>query len=58
MEARNDMLNVRVPAKLKAELQKLADAEHRKLSDYVVLALRQHVEATTRRTRQKGHAHG
>jgi predicted DNA-binding protein len=46
---RDDHLSVRVPADLKATLQQLADAEHRKLADYVHHALQQHVEAITRR---------
>lgn len=37
-------LNVRLPQKLKDALQRLADAEQRTLSNYVVLVLSQHVE--------------
>jgi predicted transcriptional regulator len=44
-------LSVRVPAALKAELQRLAAAEHRRLADYVHHALQQHVEASTRKRR-------
>ena len=43
---RDDHLSVRVPADLKAALQKLADAEQRTLASYVHFVLHQHVEST------------
>jgi predicted transcriptional regulator len=36
-------LSFRVPVQLKAELQKLADADRRALSPYLVIALEKHV---------------
>jgi hypothetical protein len=38
--------SIRWPTDLKAELQRRASAEHRKLSNYVIHTLREHVEAT------------
>ena len=43
---RDDHLSVRVPADLKAALQRLADAEQRTLASYVHRVLHQHVEST------------
>ena len=40
---RDGHLSVRVPADLKAELQKLADAQQRTLASYVHHVLHQHV---------------
>jgi predicted DNA-binding protein len=42
---RDDHLSVRVPADLKAALQRLADAEQRTLASYVHHVLHQHVES-------------
>jgi predicted transcriptional regulator len=50
---RDDTLNVRIPSDLKAALQRLADAGQRKLSDYVVLALRQRVDKGEKRKERK-----
>jgi predicted DNA-binding protein len=41
---RDEHLSVRVPADLKAALQRLADAEQRTLASYVHHVLHQHVE--------------
>ena len=41
---RDDHLSVRVPADLKAALQRLADDEQRTLASYVHHVLHQHVE--------------
>ena len=43
---RDDHLSVRVPADLKAALQRRADAEQRTLASYVHHVLHQHVENT------------
>ena len=40
--ARDDKFSLRLPADLKAELQKRADAESRNLAAYVVLVLQAH----------------
>ena len=40
---RDEKFSMRLPAELKAELQRRADAEARSLGAYVVLALQQHV---------------
>jgi predicted DNA-binding protein len=45
---RDDHLSVRVPADLKAALQRLADAEQRTLASYVHRVLHQHVESVDR----------
>ena len=45
---KDDHISVRVPADLKAALQKLADAEQRTLASYVHFVLHQHVTATGR----------
>jgi predicted DNA-binding protein len=42
---RDDHLSVRVPADLKAALQRLADAEQRTLASYVHHVLHHHVES-------------
>ena len=42
-------LSYRIPAWLKAELQKLADADRRSLGPYLVLVMEQHVEAAKKR---------
>jgi hypothetical protein len=46
-------LNVLVPAPLKADLQKLADADRRNLSQYVVLKLEQIVSDEKAKTKRK-----
>ena len=46
METRDVVLSIRVTASMKAELQRRADASRRKLADYVVLVLEDHVEDT------------
>jgi predicted HicB family RNase H-like nuclease len=45
--ARDDKFSMRLPADLKAELQRRADAEDRSLAAYIVLALQKHVEETS-----------
>lgn len=42
-----------VPAALKAELQKLADADRRKLGPYIQLVLEQHVAAEKAKAKKK-----
>ena len=42
----DDKLSMRLPADLKVELQRRADAESRSLAAYIVLALQQHVAST------------
>ena len=42
--SRTDVLSYRVPKELRAELQKLADADKRKLASYIQLVLADHVE--------------
>ena len=44
MAEKTASLSYRVPAKLKEDLQKLADADKRKLSQYIQVALEAHVE--------------
>ena len=43
---RDEKFSMRLPAELKAELQRRADADSRSLAAYVVLALQKHVEGT------------
>jgi predicted HicB family RNase H-like nuclease len=43
---RDEKFSLRLPADLKAALQRRADAEDRSLASYVVLALQQHVKNT------------
>jgi hypothetical protein len=43
--AKTAALSYRVPEELKAELQKLADADRRKLGQYIQLVLEAHVES-------------
>lgn len=43
---RDAALSIRIPADLKAELQKRADADARSLASYVTLALQKHVDRT------------
>lgn len=45
------VMSLRVPLDLKDELQRLADADQRSLSNYIVKALRDHVET---RSKSKG----
>jgi predicted transcriptional regulator len=42
---KTDALSFRVPAELKADLRKLADADRRSLGQYVQIALEEHVAA-------------
>lgn len=42
---RDEKFSMRLPADLKAELQKRADDESRSLAAYIVLVLQAHVEA-------------
>jgi len=46
MEKRDVILSFRVTPSLKAALQARADADQRKLADYVALVLAQHVDET------------
>jgi predicted transcriptional regulator len=43
---RDDKFSMRLPAQLKAELQRRADAQERSLANYVTLALQEHVDRT------------
>jgi predicted HicB family RNase H-like nuclease len=43
---RDDKLSMRLPAELKAELQRRADAQERSLANYITLALQEHVDNT------------
>lgn len=47
-----EVLSYKVPKTLKAELQKLADADRRKLGPYILLVLERHVEEE--KAKQKG----
>ena len=40
-----EVLSIKIKGSLKAELKKLAEADRRKLSPYIVLALEEHVAA-------------
>lgn len=46
--AKAEALSLRIPTELKAGLQKLADADRRKLGPYVQLVLEQHVVETAK----------
>lgn len=50
MTEETDVLSYRVPKWVKAELQKLADADRRKLGPYILLLLERHIEEA----KQKG----
>lgn len=43
---RDEKFSMRLPAELKAELQRRADAQERSLANYVTLVLQEHVEST------------
>jgi predicted HicB family RNase H-like nuclease len=43
---RDDKLSMRLPAELKAALQRRADAQERKLANYITVVLQQHVDST------------
>lgn len=47
----DDVLRLRLGKQLKADLSALADADKRKLSDYVRLVLQQHVDRTKKNKR-------
>jgi hypothetical protein len=42
---RDSSVNIRITSAERAELQRLADASKRKLSDYIRLILQEHLEA-------------
>jgi hypothetical protein len=46
MEPRNVVLSFRISASAKAELQRRADAERRKLSDYMALLIEDYLAVT------------
>jgi predicted transcriptional regulator len=48
-----EALSFKIPKALKAELQKLADADRRKLSPYLVIALEEHVAAKKAAAKRK-----
>ena len=43
---KDDKFSMRLPAEMKAELQRRAETESRSLAAYIVLALQQHLERT------------
>jgi predicted transcriptional regulator len=47
------VLSFRVSPELKAELQKLADADQRKLAPYVVIVLKDHIAAKKAAAKRK-----
>lgn len=49
-------VNVRLTSELRAELQRLADADDRKLSAYIERVLQAHVAAMKSRSRTSGEA--
>lgn len=51
MPKKDVSLSLRLPADLKAELQRLADEDGRTLSDYVVRTLKKAVQDATRDSR-------
>lgn len=51
-DLKDAVLSYRVPAALKADLQKLADADRRKLGAYVQIILEEHV--TAKKAAKKG----
>lgn len=53
VELRTIVLNVRVRPSLKERLQKLAEAEHRTLSNYIELALEQLAEEAEAKGRRR-----
>ncbi|MET0101838.1 MAG: hypothetical protein ABW078_08935 [Sedimenticola sp.] len=44
MEKRDCQVNVRIPCRLKEMLEALAEKEHRRLSDVIVMALEAHTK--------------
>jgi predicted transcriptional regulator len=53
MAGENDQLSFKISKALKAELKKLADADRRALSPYVILALEKHVAEEKARAKRK-----
>jgi hypothetical protein len=53
MAEENDQLSFKIPRSLKAELKKLADADRRALSPYVVLAVEKHVAEEKAKAKRK-----
>jgi len=53
MSTETEVLSYRVPKGLKAELQKLADADRRKLGPYILLVLEEHVAAKKQGAKRK-----
>lgn len=49
----NEQLSFKIPATLKAELQKLAEADRRKLSPYIQIVLEEHVAAKKAAAKRK-----
>ena len=47
MMTKDAVVSYRMPAELKAALQKLADADKRKLGPYIQIVLEEHVERKT-----------
>lgn len=48
---RDDQITIRIPSKLRARLQKLADIDQRSLASYLVIALHNHADAAEKATR-------
>lgn len=53
MTTKDAPMSYRVPKVLKDELQKLADADKRKLGPYIQIVLEEHVESQTRKPSRK-----
>ena len=53
MAGENDQLSFKLPKSLKTDLKKLADADRRALSPYIVLALEKHVAEEKAKARRK-----
>lgn len=54
MAEETEVLSYRVPKAIKAELQKLADADRRKLGPYILLVLEQHIAEAKKAQGRKG----
>ena len=50
---KNEVIQVKVDEQMKNKLQKLADADHRALSEYIRVVLIKHIEETDTKSKKK-----
>jgi mRNA-degrading endonuclease RelE of RelBE toxin-antitoxin system len=53
-EQRTAAIGIRVKPSVKAELERLAKAQHRPLSNYLQVLLEEHIEAKKQEAKKKG----